>query len=98
MANITPLYRKATTRDVTAANEEARKLATELYVDDHCQVHSENTAFVQMKDHKENFHQADSGKKPCRLINPAKPELGKISKQFIEKINQYIRTKTGLGQ
>ena len=44
-----------TTRDVTAADKEARKVATGLDVDDHCRVHSENTAFIQMKDHKENF-------------------------------------------
>jgi hypothetical protein len=45
-------------------------------------------AFVTLKDHKENF---DSHPK-CRLINPAKSELGKVSKVILDAINNNIRS------
>ena len=50
--------------------------------------------FITIKDHKQNFQQNTK----CRLINPSKPELGKISKQITAKINSIIRVKTGLKQ
>ena len=37
---------------------------------------SKPNAFVTLKDHKENF----PAKMKCRLINPAKSNLGKVSK------------------
>ena len=42
-----------------------------------------------MKDHKENF----DAKLPCRLITPAKSEMGKVSKQILNAINQELRRK-----
>jgi hypothetical protein len=45
-------------------------------------------AFVTLKDHKENF---DSHPK-YRLINPAKSELGKVSKVILDAINNNIRS------
>ena len=47
-----------------------------------------------MKDHKENF---DNNPK-CRLINPAKSEIGVISKYHLENINKIIREKTNVNQ
>ena len=37
-------------------------------------------------------------KPSCRLINPTKNELGKISKKIIEQINQEILKKTNVNQ
>ena len=34
----------------------------------------------------------------CRLINPAKSEVGKISKALLDKINNEVRCKTNLNQ
>ena len=96
--NITQLYQKATFEDVTAANNEARLIAEELKVDNKCQVHSENQAFTTLKDKKENFRRMEVRRKPCRLINPAKPEVGKISQQDLRRINQEAREKSGLQQ
>ena len=39
-----------------------------------------------MKYHKDNFQSS----LPCHLINPAKSELGKISKSILENINQHL--------
>ena len=46
------------------------------------------------KDHKPNFVNNPT----CRLINPAKSEIGKISKQFLDRINTNIATKLRLNQ
>ena len=37
-------------------------------------------------------------KPKCRLINPAKTNIGKISRQILQRINKDIRTKTALKQ
>ena len=47
-----------------------------------------------MKDHKEN---SQSNPK-CRLINPAKSEIGKISKFFIESINEKVCNMPSVNQ
>ena len=47
-----------------------------------------------MKDHKENFQSNPK----CRLINPAKSEIGKISKFFIENINEKVRNISSVNQ
>ena len=39
-----------------------------------------------MKDHKDNFQSSLH----CRLINPSKSELGKVSKSILENINQHL--------
>ena len=44
-------------------------------------------AFI--KDHKENF----VNNPKCRLINPAIPELGVVSKSIIENINKPSESK-----
>ena len=45
-----------------------------------------STAFITLKDHKKNFRSKPS----CRLINPYKNEIGKISKIALEKINKKL--------
>ena len=61
---------------------------------DRIEVTAKREAFITLKDHKENFR----NKPTCRLINPCKPELGKVSKQIVEKIVHNIRTKTNTNQ
>ena len=51
-------------------------------------------AFITLKDHKPNFNTNPK----CRLINPSKSELGKISKFLIEKVNTIIRDKSLVNQ
>ena len=53
---------------------------------------AEAEAFISLKDHKDNF---ESNPK-YRLINPAKTELGKVSKIIlvVGSINQEIRSTT----
>ena len=51
-------------------------------------------AFITLKDHKANFRNNPTS----RLINPCKSEIGKISKQILDRINTSIRESTPLQQ
>ena len=51
-------------------------------------------AFITLKDHKDNF----ANHPTCRLINPVKNELGKVSKQILDNINSKIKKVTRLNQ
>ena len=66
-------------REVT---KEDRRIATKLELSDRIDVTAKREAFITLKDHKPNFR----NKPTCRLINPCKPELGKVSKQLVEKL------------
>ena len=50
--------------------------------------------FISLKDHKDNF----TSKPACRLINPAKSNIGRISIIILGKANKAIRTATGANQ
>ena len=46
------------------------------------------------KDHKSNFQNVQS----CRLLNPTKSEIGRVSKKIVEKINIIVRDKSKVNQ
>ena len=75
-------------------DNEAKQIAQNLGLADRIEVYGEARAFITLKDHKENFENAPK----CRLINPAKTNIGKISKQILQKINREVREKTELTQ
>ena len=54
----------------------------------------ETEAYITIKDHKEIF----PNKIPCRLINPSKSCVGKISKVILDKINNRIQKETSADQ
>ena len=92
--NITKSYKKAPDSFETEINREAKAITTSLHLDNRIQKFPKRNAFVTLKDHKDNFHRNT----PCRLINPAKSEIGKISKQYLDNINYSIRQKKRLNQ
>ena len=92
--NITKDYKKAAIELETEINTEDNKIATELNLEDRINCTSKNQAFVTPKDHKPDF----KNKPTCRLINPTKSEIGKVSKQILEKINSGRKKATGLNQ
>ena len=57
-------------------------------------VEARTPAFVKPKDQKDNFHSNPT----CHLINPSKNELGRLSKQLVEKINSDIIEKLQFNQ
>ena len=60
---------------------------SKTYILERVDYFGKSNAFVTLKDHKENFQSNPK----CRLINPAKSEISKVSKFFIEKINTKVR-------
>ena len=64
-------------------------IAKNLDLADRINTTAERESFITLKDHKENF----KNKPKCRLINPCKPELGKIRKQLLEKIVKVVNDK-----
>ena len=92
--NITKDYMKTTPQTVTDINNEAKTIATSLELANRIEEYGDGTAFITLKDHKENFLNDPK----FRLINPAKSQMGKISKQLLQKINEEVRESTGLKQ
>ena len=75
-------------------NLEANQIASRLRLDDKVEQMAKRKAFITLKDHKENFSNAPK----CRLINPAKSEIGKISKVILEQLNSNILNAGGYQQ
>ena len=44
--------------------------------------YADRQSFITLKDHKDNFKSSTK----CRLIKPAKSEMGKVSKSYLETI------------
>ena len=65
-------------------------IAKKLNLSDRINTTAERESFITLKDQKENF----KNKPTCRLINPCKPEIGKISKQLLEKIVKVVKDKS----
>ena len=74
--NISKTYKQSTKRMENAINMEAKNTAKNIKLDDRIESLAQTTAFITLKNHKENFRTSH----PCRLINPSKSELGKVIK------------------
>ena len=94
MDNITTNYKKTGNNRVQDINNNTAYFAEGLGLADRMEGYSQAVAFTTLKDHKEGF----PGVIKCRLINPAKSQLGKVAKQKLEKINKIVRKATGLNQ
>ena len=84
--NITKTYKKAEKKKLNVINDEARSATRKLNIDDRVKLIGTNDAFITLKDRKDNF----ANKPTCRLINPSKTELGRISKRILEDINSQL--------
>ena len=71
-----------------------RDIATKLGIDDRMETTARKDAFITLKDHKPTF----ANKPTCRLINPTKSEIGKVSKKILDRINSTIAKKHNLHQ
>ena len=92
--NITKSYKKTNTAAIYNINKEAKCIGERLHLDDRVEQFNQRESFITLKDHKENFQNNPK----CRLLNPAKSEIGIISKHYIEKINSNIRKTTNMNQ
>ena len=92
--NITKDYKKANESIIKDVTKEDKAIANKLELDDRIYTTANRESFFTLKDHKDNF----MNNPKVRLLNPTKPELGKISKQFIAKIVSTVKVKSGLNQ
>ena len=92
--NVHKEYKKSS-KNTALSNEKADlKVAEKLEISDRVHRTAKKDSFVTVKDHKPGFRSNPQ----TRLLNPSKPELGKVSKQMLEKLNSKLRTKTELKQ
>ena len=87
-------YKKASEDDERNIKAEHSNIVTNLEIDDRVFATAKNPARITLKDHKPDFR----NKPTTRLINPCKPEIGKIAKQELSKYLNQLREKTGLLQ
>jgi hypothetical protein len=92
--SITKTYKKSNAIKVSNINLEARKITSKLGIDDRVMKIQETEAFITIKDHKEGFPH----RLAFRLLNPSKSEIGKVSKQLLDKINKNIVNSTNVNQ
>jgi hypothetical protein len=92
--NITKTYKLGSDDITDDINVELKKITSNLSIADRVDTMARRNAFVTLKDHKENFYSNPK----CRLINPSKSELGKVSKIIIDDINNNIRSTLNLNQ
>ena len=81
-------------RKVYDINNETNSIAKQLSIDDRIEEMYENESYITIKDHKQNF----LNKISCRLINPSKSDIGKISKTILDKIITKIVSLTNVNQ
>ena len=92
--NISKTYKKTTVSALNVINTEAKAIAKVLILDERIEQYNQNQSFITLKDHKENFQNNPK----CRLINPAKSEIGIFSKHYIDQINKSNRRKLNINQ
>ena len=92
--NITKTYKKADGNTIKQINGELKTIANDLNIGDRINVTAKQQAFITLKDHKDNFENNPT----CRLINPAKSNMGLVSKQILERINNRVRSLTNANQ
>ena len=94
MENITKTYKKTNPSTYNKINAKAKVLSENLGIETKVECLAKNVSFITLKDHKADF----INNPKCRLINPAKPELGKASKQILENVNKIVRQATKVNQ
>ena len=85
--NITKDYKKTNVNDVDKVNKTDKKIAENYDLENRIYTFPPREAYITIKDHKENYETNTK----FRLINPAKTDMGKISKKVLSKIVTSLR-------
>ena len=91
---ITSKYKKASNNINKHINIDGKQILKNREALNRLEINGENNSFIILKDHKENY----SNNPTVRLLNPAKNELGHISKAFLDTTNKNIREAISLNQ
>ena len=87
-------YKKANNSVKKKINMAGKQILKNNEILNRIEISGENNCFFTSKDHKDNF----ANNSQVRLINPAKNELGRVSKVILDKINLAIREHFSLNQ
>ena len=91
---VTTTYSRCDSNEVDESDKKAAVLAERLGLENRIEKFTPAPCFLTLKDHKKNFEI----NKPTRPINPAKPQIGKISKSILEGMVQEIQIKLNINQ
>ena len=92
--NVTAHYKKDDDNHEAKINKEAKVICQRLKIADRVQRIPQKQAFITLKDHKTDFRENAK----CRLINPMKSEVGKISKRKLQLVTRSLKDKLNLNQ
>ena len=92
--NVEAEYKKENKQNIQKVNKAHKKIVNKLEIEDRVFKTVKRECFITLKDHKDNFQNNPK----CRLLNPTKCELGKVSQQILTKKLTIIRRKTNLNQ
>ena len=93
---ITSVYQKDNENIKKRINEKGKEIVNKSFdnIINRMDINPESNCFITIKDHKENF----LNNPKVRLINPAKNELGRISKTILDNINMKLFQATKINQ
>ncbi|OOZ40504.1 hypothetical protein [Solemya elarraichensis gill symbiont] len=92
--SVTSKYKLASDSDTRKIRETEKRIAEQIHLEDRIETMAQQQAFITIKDHKDNF----PNRVQCRLINPAKSEIGIISKSILDRINNSIVKRNNVRQ
>ena len=87
-------YKKVTSRTMDKINMAHKKIVSNLELQDRVMKSTERECFISFKDHKSDF----INKPKCRLLDPYKCEVGRISHLLLKDIVKVVREKSKLNQ
>ena len=91
---ITATYKKTDNRLIHKINNSGKRFAKDVNILDKIEINGTSNCFITLKDHKDNFENNPT----TRLINPAKNEVGRISKVVLDKMNKTLCQKLKVNQ
>ena len=92
--NISSAYKKTKSEKTQQINKGAYKISKDLDLDDRMKKLQESESYITIKDHKPNF----PARPTFRLINPSKTDLGRVSKQLLDRINKDLQAEMKVNQ
>ena len=87
-------YKKAPPDLEKELNCEAKMLAHRLGIVDRVEKYNTKNCFITIKDHKSDFKTNPE----CRLINPAKTQIGRVSKIIVQEICDSVMLALNINQ
>ena len=92
--SITTTYKKASDNIHNKINTDGKKLMKDEDILNRILTNGKHECFITLKDDKPNF----KNNPKARLINPVKNEIGRISKNILDKISHQLRDSLRINQ